>query len=237
MEKANFYYWDDTAEPHSPAWNMAADELLLSSGAPEWEMPLLRIYFWDRRAMSIGLSQLYPEQYSQNYAVVRRPTGGGNVFHDVDLTYTVVIPAGHKYAALNRMDSYRIFHEAMLPVFAGAGVESVLQQSEQKEADRATMQCFVSPSRFDLVDRSGRNKYAGAAQRRTRQGILHQGSVLLSVAGGDREKLIRMIKEAFCTRLGAVFTSWTPAEEFAGEVAALAESKYEKDEWNRAAGA
>jgi lipoate-protein ligase A len=38
--------------------------------------------------------------------------------------------------------------------------------------------CFEKPVAWDLVDRQGR-KLAGAGQRRTRRGLLHQGSVVV----------------------------------------------------------
>ena len=165
--------WHDGV--HDPWFNMSVDELLLEA-APQFGTPLLRTYRWDRPALSIGCSQSYPAEQEARYAIVRRPTGGGNVFHDVDLTYTAVIPAGHPIAALDRMESYRIFHEAMLPMLDALGAHAGLKQEESARVDRRTMRCFTSPSRFDVVADDGA-KYAGAAQRRTRNGILHQGSI------------------------------------------------------------
>jgi lipoate-protein ligase A len=47
------------------------------------------------------------------------------------------------------------------------------------------MHCFTSPSRYDVVlnDSIGKGqiKVAGAAQRRTKYGILHQGSIALNM--------------------------------------------------------
>ena len=111
---------------HDPFFNMSMDEVLLEE-APSLGAPLIRTYRWDRPSLSIGSSQLYPESEEARYAIVRRPTGGGNVDHDVDLTYTAVIPAGHSLTDLNRMDSYRIFHEAMLPMLAALGVAAELK--------------------------------------------------------------------------------------------------------------
>lgn len=86
---------------HDPFFNMSMDEVLLEE-APSLGAPLIRTYRWDRPSLSIGSSQLYPESEEARYAIVRRPTGGGNVYHDVDLTYTAVIPAGHSLTDLNR---------------------------------------------------------------------------------------------------------------------------------------
>ena len=179
---------------------MAADELLLTR-APEFGgRVLVRLYRWDRPAVSLGSSQLYPGELAEKYAIVRRPTGGGVVYHDIDLTYTVVVPHGHPIAALDRMESYRIFHRALLAELSRTGVAAELAAEGTPHVERATMRCFVSPSRFDVVAPSG-SKYAGAAQRRTRAGILHQGSILLAAAGGDwdqlAEELLRSLEKEF----------------------------------------
>jgi lipoate-protein ligase A len=47
---------------------------------------------------------------------------------------------------------------------------------------------------WDLIDRSG-NKIAGAGQRRTRKGLLHQGSILLGEPTDDAAVLMRLASE------------------------------------------
>lgn len=225
--------WRDTV--HDPFFNMSMDEILLEE-AGSLGAPLIRTYRWDRPSLSIGCSQVYPESEESRYAIVRRPTGGGNVFHDVDLTYTAVIPAGHKITELNRMESYRVFHEAMLPMLAGLGVTAELKSGETPHVDRATMKCFVSPSKFDVVaggDSGG--KYAGAAQRRTRNGILHQGSIRLAVAGGDWEKLNAALITALESFFHIRFRNQEIPAEWIERAETLAHAKYESAEWNRGA--
>ena len=228
---AQWLLWRDGV--HDPWFNMSVDELLLEA-APQFGAPLLRTYRWDRPALSIGCSQVYPEEQEAHYAIVRRPTGGGNVFHDVDLTYTAVIPAGHPITLLDRMESYRIFHEAMLPMLEELGAHAGLKADESAHVDRRTMQCFTSPSRFDVVADDGA-KYAGAAQRRTRNGILHQGSIRLSAAGGDWEKLEKALLKALKHYFDAELISSTPPTELLDRAEQLARTKYETARWNRGA--
>ena len=96
------------------------------------------------------------------------------------------------------------------------------------------MKSITAPSRFDVVTDKG-DKYAGAAQRRTRNGILHQGSIRLEAAGGDWERL----EQALLAALESHFSfSFVPAEIPAEWIAAatlLATEKYAKEEWNHAA--
>ncbi len=218
---------------HDPFFNMAMDEILLDHAAA-LGLPLIRTYRWDRPALSIGCSQRFPAHEAERFTVVRRPTGGGNVYHDADLTYTAVIPHSHQLLELNRMDSYKVFHEAMLPMLEQLGNPAGLQAAETPDVDRATMKCFTAPSRFDVVTDKG-DKYAGAAQRRTRNGILHQGSIRLEAAAGDWEKL----ESALLTALETYFSiSFVPAEspaEWTDSATLLATEKYAKEEWNHAA--
>ncbi|MPN55438.1 Octanoyltransferase LipM [bioreactor metagenome] len=145
-----------------------------------------------------------------------------------------MIPAGHPVATLNRMESYRVFHEAMLPMLAGFGVAAELKSDETPGVDRATMKCFVSPSRFDVVAAAG-EKFAGAAQRRTRNGILHQGSILLDASGGDWEKLDTALTEALKRFFRIEFREAEFPAEWIERAETIARSKYETVEWNRAA--
>ncbi len=208
---------------HSPFDNMAIDECLLESAA-EHKLPVLRLYGWDRPSVSFGKFQRYPSELEANFMPVRRPTGGGVVFHDADLTYTVVIPAGHRIVKLDRAASYRIFHQAMKEHL---GVESELLGEGREDKERSTMQCFVSPSRFDLMGPAG-EKYAGAAQRRTRDGILHQGSIRLEGSGWPER-----LAEAFRRAFDLEYLAWEPDRAFLERASGRSRERYQTMEWNQ----
>lgn len=229
MKKEEFLYWQDGS--HDPYFNMAVDEILLAHSDLLEGRVLVRIYRWDRPSVSFGSSQICPAELADKYTLVRRPTGGGVVYHDVDLTYTVVVPPTHDIMKLDRMESYKVFHEALLEKMTEDGVEAVLEAKGTEHVDRATMQCFVSPSRFDLVAPGG-SKYAGAAQRRTRTGILHQGSIKLDAAGGSWDKLCSGLLESLKVKFNIEYTLWQPPETLLDEARILAEKKYATARWN-----
>ncbi len=229
MSKEQWLYWADGT--HDPYFNMAMDEVLLSNSALQGNRVLVRIYRWDRPSVSFGSAQICPQELADKYTLVRRPTGGGVVYHDVDLTYTVVVPPEHRIMQLDRMESYKVFHEALLLKMTEDGVEAVLENVGSEHVDRATMQCFVSPSRFDLVAPSG-SKYAGAAQRRTRMGILHQGSIKLEAAQGSWEKLRDELLESLKLKFDIEFTEWVPEKSVTDEAEKLAREKYSTAAWN-----
>ena len=76
-------------------WNMAVDECLLYKyGAAGYTV--LRIYGWSRPCITIGYFQGAREEVNlercrrSGVDVVRRITGGGAVFHDMEVTYSLV---------------------------------------------------------------------------------------------------------------------------------------------------
>lgn len=227
MSDAWWLWLDGT---RSPAMNMAIDEQLLKE-THQSARPILRIYQWDCPAVSIGFVQAYAAAPRQGYTIVRRPTGGGVVFHDCDLTYTVVIPAGHRIYTLDRVESYREIHNAVQTAFASLGLNTMLTSTEiPKHVDRAFMQCFATPTRYDVV--ADGKKFAGSAQRRTREGILHQGSIDLKASGGDRKLLTQNLIKAFCSELKTEFSDFEVSPIFIDTAKALSVKKYGTEEWN-----
>ncbi len=224
-EREKWILWED--EDRSPYMNMAIDELLLEKKLP---MPLLRIYGWDRPSISIGYVQDYFAAPQKGCTIVRRPTGGGIVFHEKDLTYTVVVPSSHEINKLDRLESYHVFHRGALRALSKFGLEGALSQSKMAPVDRASMRCFSSPTRYDVV--CGEKKYAGAAQRRGKNGILHQGSISLEASGGDRSALARELMAGIKNEFMVDFEKFVPEKEFIEKATILANEKYATEKWN-----
>lgn len=218
--------WMDRAR--NPFLNMAVDELLLEK-MDSIRKVVLRFYFWDEPSASFGYSQKPAAVTRTGLTLVRRPTGGGVVYHDCDLTYTMAIPAGHPICELNRLESYRAIHEPVMRAIADLGKAACLAPDAGQKHDRATLQCFVSPSPNDVLASDGK-KLAGAAQRRTRKGILHQGSV--SLDAGKPEALIDAIRAELAKAFSFEFASFEPSAEFLKEARLLADAKYGTREWN-----
>ena len=206
-------------EPHCAALNMAIDEVLLRRAAD----PLLRIYRWARPAISFG----YFEKVSGvarpgcEWEMVRRWTGGGIVLHGEDVTYTLIVPAAHGFMARSARESYREIHECIAGTLRAAGVATSLVASA---AAKVSADCFENPVEADLL--AGSRKIAGAAQRRTRWGLLHQGSVQgVSLAGN------------FAAQLAVAFAAEVASRPLSGEEVAeaqlLAAEKYGSEAWLR----
>ncbi|MCF6175115.1 MAG: lipoate--protein ligase family protein [Victivallaceae bacterium] len=216
-------------EAHSPWLNMAIDELLLKYSA-ENNIPVLRIYAWNCPTVSFGYVQHYPSK-PQDYSIVRRMTGGGIVDHGNDLTYTVVIPPAHQICAMNRIESYHILHQAVKRALEYFGITVTLATDDSPPVDRATMQCFITPTRYDVIGDG--EKYAGSAQRRTRNGILHQGSISQSAANNDNNLLREQLVSGFETELDIKFSQYKATSAFLAEAQSLADNKYSSEAWNK----
>ena len=224
-------FWEDAAA-HPPELNMALDEALLLS-APQRGRVLLRFYRWDRPAVTIGYVQKYAAAPAEGFTIVRRPTGGGVVFHDHDFTYTVVIPARHWLTDLDRVESYGAINRSVLEGLARCNVEgSLASEHIPKSVDRSRMVCFSNPTRYDIVMQQ--RKIAGCAQRRTKTGILHQGSIHF---GGplpvSRRRLSEMLCLGFRGEMNADMQPFVPPDSLLSAAQQLVQDRYDTDAWNR----
>lgn len=170
MKLDSLELWLDE-QPHDAALNMALDEAMLLASKGPW----MRVYRWASPSLSLGFSQdvgLVPEE-KRHWPLVRRWTGGGLVVHDNDWTYTLAAPTGSALCESQAGETYRWIHQAIINALDSAGLPGGLLQPEHTSDGMGV--CFVEPARYDVVWRD--RKIAGAAQRRTKVGFLHQGSV------------------------------------------------------------
>lgn len=207
----------------APDFNMALDEALLET-APLLGHPLLRSYGWILPAASFGYFQKIAdvERLTPLRPLVRRPTGGGIVPHDADWTYSLIVPPQHPWYALRAEESYRRMHEWIRDAFAKMGVPTRLATHARKPAPS---ECFAGWERFDLLWHG--RKIAGAAQRRTRSGLLIQGSI--QPPPGLR-------RDAWETAMRAVAgVTWVAAPgipNLFSRTTELARQKYSQPSWN-----
>ncbi|HWM23255.1 MAG TPA: hypothetical protein VNP98_00400 [Chthoniobacterales bacterium] len=160
----------DDNEPRAAPLNMAVDEAFLESAT----VPTLRFYRWRGPALSFGYFGSYADVADQSghREIVRRWTGGGVVPHGADLTYSVIIPARHPFFALSSLRIYSDLHEAISVALKANGVEATLADAV---SPKISENCFANAVRADVISQG--RKIAGAAHRRTRAGLLHQGSI------------------------------------------------------------
>lgn len=205
-------------EPHPAALNMAIDEILLREATG----PLLRVYSWSRPSVSMGYFDKIAEVERQwpERELVRRWTGGGIVPHGEDLTYTLIVPRACEFFEFNAVESYSQIHEAIAAVMGRMNGEIRLAPAAAPKISGA---CFENPARADII--AGDRKIAGAAQRRTRYGLLHQGSIQKCDVAGLRDRL----PGAFATRV--IRRELERAVVVTAEK--LVEERYGREDWLR----
>lgn len=190
------------------AWNMAVDDALLEAARRNETAPTLRLYAWSRPTLSLGRHQDPREGIDHAFReaagvdLVRRPTGGRAVLHDMEITYSIILPAalgrgvgvGDVYCALTRAllvgleevfgvrcsVSARLPPPAPLPVVGRGG-----GTARRVVLVRAAANCFATAAGGDGVLPAG--KLVGSAQARRAGAVLQHGSVLMDV----REELWR----------------------------------------------
>jgi lipoate-protein ligase A len=207
---------------------MAIDEALLES-APLLGRPVLRFYEWSQPTASFGYFQRYDDVAAMTRLrpLIRRPTGGGLVPHDRDWTYSLVFPPSAPWYALPAIESYEYAHRWVQSAFARIGVGTVLSAEPIRVAQG---QCFVGAEKFDVLW-SGQ-KIGGAAQRRSRSGLLIQGSIQppVNTARSDWEN-------AFCQcSPSGEQVAWEPFcldRLPADRIQLLIQGKYSLDSYNR----
>lgn len=223
-----WYIWHDGS--NSPAFNMAADEAMLDTAIQRGK-PLLRFYSWNCKSVSIGYIQC-ASAVPEGYAFVRRPTGGGVVYHDFDFTYSLAFPSGHWLNTLDRNLSYDWINRCVQKALQSLKCQASLSNDViPHEVDRALMVCFTNPTRYDVL-LDGR-KIAGSAQRRTAAGILHQGSIHFGKElPYPRQELANALQTAFEEVMSVSFLPFQPTGEFLALCKEKTETKYGTPAWN-----
>jgi lipoate-protein ligase A len=161
----------------SAAFNMGLDEAILEETSAGSSAGCLRFYAWEPRAVSIGYFQGAREEcdpeacVAEGVDLVRRCTGGGAVFHDQELTYSIVLPLSDPLAAGSVLDSYRRLCAGLVEGLARLGLKAEF-----------------APLNDILIDA---RKVSGNAQTRRSGCLLQHGTLLL---GLDREAMFRFLR-------------------------------------------
>jgi len=233
--------------PAAGTWNMAVDEALLESSARQ-DCCCWRFYRWEEATLSLGYFQPYDDRQrhdaSRDCPVVRRPSGGGAIVHDAELTYSVVVPAGHALARQRNL-LYEMVHQGLISALADWEITARLcEDPPPLGPEQQPFLCFRRRAPGDVL--VGAVKIAGSAQRRRRGAVLQHGSVLLArspaapecdglaeIAGKaiSADALANAWLEEICGKLGVVRRDWPLSRQELRRAEALARSQYGCQQW------
>ena len=206
---------------------MAADEALLEL-AP---CPVLRVYSWEHPCVSFGYFESYQavRKLCPNTPLIRRWTGGGTVQHGCDLTYSLVVPQCALSKCLAQVrQSYRLLHELVLQVLQQTAAHRAvalqpLAQGSLRQVAESNV-CFANPVCNDIIEQATGKKLAGAAQKRTRTGLLHQGSIQNTAWPANFSQYLAEL-------LAAESSTWKPDQAFHQRTGQLVSEKYGPEAW------
>lgn len=167
--------------------NMAIDRAVLVANSEGKAPPTVRFFGWRPPAISIGYFQSLEEEVDldncRRFGVdyVRRITGGGAVFHEDELTYSIVIAESHPQIPKNIMRSYGKICGALIKGLEQLGISSK----------------YVPIN--DIVTNG--KKISGNAQTRKMQTVLQHGTILTDVNVDKMFSLLRVPDEKIKDKL------------------------------------
>jgi len=169
--------------------NMAIDEALVESVGISRSAQTVRLYGFSPPTLSLGRFQkvhglLATERLRQDgVTLVRRPTGGHAVLHDMELSYSVVLSKLLIGQRLGDARKQTIYHFIATLLLAGLGKIGIAGRiNSVRQGDLRNPDCFRSSGEFEITSADAR-KLIGSAQMTTRTVVLQHGSVPLVNTG------------------------------------------------------
>jgi lipoate-protein ligase A len=167
--------------------NMAIDWAVLNASSKGIVPPTVRFFTWVPSAISIGYFQSLKEEVDLDMCkklgvdYVRRITGGGAVYHEHELTYSIVISESHPKVSKNIMESYSRICGALIKGLKHLDIHS-----------------DYAPINDILVDGK---KISGNAQTRKSKTVLQHGTILTDVNVDKMFSLLRVPDEKIRDKL------------------------------------
>jgi len=193
---------------------MALDDFLARECAASGYSAIVRLYRWRRPTLSCGFHQAIDARVdlegcrNEGVDVVRRPTGGRELLHENDLSFSITNFLDPKsgevlsLAASNFIKACGIVGSAL----GLLGVQTRVANRRRKIVNSGLTPCAASPAQFELL--SAGKKIVPMAQRVYQNSVLVHGSIPLvrqSIITGrllktaDPEGLQRAIDESSCS--------------------------------------
>jgi lipoate-protein ligase A len=150
--------------------------------------PILHLYDWQGDSATYG-HFIQIEKYinlqgaaKRSLSLAKRPTGGGIIFHITDYAFSALVPASHPFFSLNTLENYAFINgiaARAVERLTGRHAATTLLESPPKTEGMAQFFCMGKPTIYDVMIDG--KKIGGAAQRKTKAGFLHQGSIAIGM--------------------------------------------------------
>ncbi len=150
----------------------------------------LRIYSWRPKCISLGYSQKMDRMIDGKmvkdlgWDVVKRPTGGGIVFHnEAEVTYSLVTAIDDPMLPKGLVPSYKRISEAVVLGLKQLGIIVQICNNSHFPVPNSRL-CFSFSAEYEIVVDG--KKIVGSAQKRGKRTLLQQGSIFVrNMGNGD----------------------------------------------------
>lgn len=166
---------------YSGKYNMEYDIHLFNNFEHGSNEPVLRIYGWEKPCISLGYAQDPSQELNlancdkYGIEVVKRPTGGGIVFHNgFEVTYSFICNITDAKMPKGMISSYKFISHLVIEALKQSGVPAELSDTRQHEQARL---CFSFPASYEVTLKG--QKIVGSAQKRGKIALLQQGSIFI----------------------------------------------------------
>jgi lipoyl(octanoyl) transferase len=175
--------WRLIISPANDAFtNMAIDEAILQMYIHKGGIPTLRIYGWQPAGISLGFSQIPSNSLNLSQCLrhkvefVRRITGGEAIFHDNEITYSIVCSKQDLNVSDSVKNSFRVLTSFVFNAYRELGFKPYFAGDidHYTHGDPSEF-CFATTEKFDIMIAG--KKIGGNAQKRTRDIIFQHGSI------------------------------------------------------------
>lgn len=180
---------------HEGIWNMAFDRYLVELVRnKKWDF-VLRTYGWEPACVSIGKLQNRDSEINSDklikdgYHLVRRPTGGRAVWHETEVTYSIVARTDHPIVSGSVSEALRKIAAPIVRAMNTLDIQVSVSPADLHRVGGPRMQsnpCFTSHGRWEVGTPDGR-KLIGNAQARRHGVFLEHGSILFE---NDQYKIL-----------------------------------------------
>ena len=213
---------------------MAADEALCEALPAPY---ILRFYNWKEPGITFGYSQrlkavdeAIAAAGSALKAVTRRPTGGGIVFHETDLTFSFIFPSPGAYFEPGK--TYDRLHRAITAEYSRLGVTFDLLNEKTRDyaVNDPVMSCFSKPVNMDILYNG--KKVLGGALRKFGDHMLYQASFQAPDARANSALHRNAVIKALGGEFGLQWEAAEMREDIRAKTGTIAETKYRTPGWN-----
>lgn len=179
------------------AYHMALDEAMSILVGKGQVPPTLRLYTWQPSALSLGMHQVLHRSIDRESArrlgvdIVRRPSGGRTVFHDMEVTYSIILPESMPGIPRSIREAFRLLTQGLVQAYHLLGIAQAALYEPPHDTPSShktdSPVCFEDPGESELVIHG--KKAAGSAQARLHGALLQHGSVPLRY---DEDKMFQL---------------------------------------------